>query len=486
MLGVHARLPAPAARGRCGVHKSRASHLRTRTREGRLTVEIVLIAPRQVPVRELPYRPWRRPVFPPLALLTVAALTPPGHKVSLIDEGVQGLPDDLEADLVGITAATTTAPRAYEIADALRRRGVRVVLGGIHATALPEEAAQHADAVVIGEAEGLWPQVVADAAAGELKKFYRNTGLPELAGLPAPRRDLINAKKYVLPNTAQSTRGCPFDCAYCSVTAFFGRTYRTRPVDEVMDEVLTMPPGPVAFIDDNIMGNPRYARELFARLRDAGRKWCSQASVTMLKTPDLIASAAESGCVLLFVGLETLSQQNLDAVGKHINTVEEYKRLVKVLHDHGVAIVGSFMFGLDDDDPDVFDRTVEFALDARIDASLMSILTPLPGTRLYAELERQGRIFDRDWSHYDGAHATFRPAKMTPDQLVEGLIRAVRSFYSGWSIVRRMFQPLGLSLVYWVTNLLWRRYAISWANARERLAVAEAVAGGAGTPPMST
>ncbi|MBC7288971.1 MAG: radical SAM protein, partial [Armatimonadetes bacterium] len=302
---------------------------------------------------------------------------------------------------------------------------------------------------------------------------------PALAGVPPARRDLIDRKKYILPNTAQTTRGCPFDCAYCSVTTFFGHTYRTRPVQDVVDEILQMPPGLLVLIDDNIMGNPRYARELFARLKDAKRKWFSQASVTMLRTPDLVAQAAEAGCVVLFVGLETLSERNLQAVGKRINAVEEYRKLVHLLHDHGIAMVASFMFGLDDDTPDVFDRTVEFAIDARIDAALMSILTPLPGTRLYAELEQQGRIFDRDWSHYDGAHATFRPAKMTPDQLVEGLIRAVRNFYSGWSIVKRMFQPLGLSLLYWVMNLIWRRYAINWADGRERAALAATAAEGA-------
>ena len=435
-------------------------------------MEIVLIAPRQTPASDLPYRPQRRAVFPPLGLLTVAGLTPPGHNITIIDEGITELPDDIEADLVGITGATAAAPRAYQIADQLRRRGVRVVIGGIHATACPEEAAQHADAVVIGEAEHQWPLVVRDAERGELKKFYRNDSWPELAGFPAPRRDLIDPKRYVLPNTMQTTRGCPFDCAYCSVTTFFGRTYRTRPVDEVLAEINSMPPGPLILIDDNIMGNPRYARELFARLKDAGRKWFSQASVTMLKTPDLIKKAAEAGCVVLFVGLETLSQTNLEAVGKKINVVAQYKELVKVLHDNGIAIVGSFMFGLDDDDPDVFDRTVEFAIDARIDAALMSILTPLPGTRLYAELDRQGRIFDRDWSHYDGAHATFRPAKMTAEQLVEGYVRAVRSFYSGWSIFRRMWQPMGHSLVFWVMNLIWRRFALNWARGQERILAA--------------
>ncbi len=433
-------------------------------------MEIVLIAPRQVAVEELPYRPMRRAVFPPLGLLVVASLTPPEHRVTLIDEGIEQVPEDLEADLVGITASTATAPRAYQIADNLRSRGITVVMGGIHATALPEEAAQHADAVVIGEAEELWPKVLADFQRGELKKFYRHEKLPDLSAVPPPKWELLDHTRYVLPNTTQTTRGCPFDCDYCSVTTFFGRTYRTRRVEDVVAEVAKMPPGPLAFVDDNIMGNPRYARKLFAALKDLGRNWVSQASVTMIRHLDLIKRAAQAGCRALFVGLETLSKANLRDVSKHINLTVQYKDLVKILHDHGIAIVSSFMFGLDDDDPSVFDRTVEFIIDAKIDASLMSILTPLPGTRLFERLKRQGRIFDFNWLHYDGAHVVFKPAKMTVDQLQEGYYRAYKSLYSLCSILCRAIQPMGLRRLYWFMNFLWRRYVVNWITGLERAA----------------
>jgi radical SAM superfamily enzyme YgiQ (UPF0313 family) len=429
-------------------------------------MEIVLIAPRHRAVNELPYKPLRKAIFSPLSLLTVAAVTPAPHRVRVLDEGVEGLPEDLEADLVGITATTAAAPRAYQIADQLRARGVRVVLGGLHVSMLPEEAAAHADAVVIGEGELIWPQVVADAAQGRLQKFYRSPRWPDLADLPAPRRDLIDPRRYVFANTTQTTRGCPFDCAYCSVTAFFGRTYRTRRIAEVVREVEEMPPGPVVFVDDNIMGNPGYARQLFGALRGCGRRWLSQASMTMLKTPELITAAARAGCRVLFVGLETLSQENLRGMGKRINVVRDYRELVNRLHDAGIAIMASFMFGLDDDDEGVFERTVEFARQAKIDAALLSILTPLPGTRLYAQMEQEGRLIDRRWEHYDGAHVTFRPRRMSPERLWEGLRQAYRELYSFPSVLTRALQPMGLSSVYWILNMVWRRYVYNWLEAR--------------------
>lgn len=431
-------------------------------------MDIVLIAPRHQGVETLPYRPQQRALFPPLSLLTVAALTPPGHRVSLIDEGVEPIPEDLEADLVGITATTAAAPRAYEISDRLRAKGIPTVIGGIHASTLPDEAAKHADAVVVGEAEGLWPQVVKDASLGQLRKQYRSDQLPSLEALPPPRRDLINPRKYILPNTLQTTRGCPFACEYCSVTVFFGNTYRMRPVPEILAEVKAMPRGPLLLVDDNIMGRPSYARELFAVLRETGRRWIGQASMTMMKTPELIKEAARAGCVALFVGLETLSQRNLEAMGKSINVATRYRELVKCLHDAGIGIVGSFMFGLDDDDEGVFERTVDFAQKAKIDACLFSILTPLPGTRLYERLSSEGRILDHDWSHYDGSHVIMRPQKMRPEQLQEGFFSAYKWFYSIPSIVSRAFQSMGRHPFYWYTNLVWRKYLVNWIAGMER------------------
>jgi len=427
-------------------------------------VDILLVAPRHYASANLPYRPLRRAVSPPLGLLTVAGLTPPGHNLRVLDEGVEPIPDEIEADLVGITATTCAAPRAYELADRLRSRGTPVVLGGIHASALPAEAAAHADAVVIGEAEGQWPQVVADAQAGELRKYYRQTGWPDLAQAPPPRYDLVNPRRYVVPSTAQTTRGCPFDCSYCSVTTFFGRTYRTRRIQDVVADLERMPRGPMMFVDDNIMAKPAYARELFAALRGRGLRWFSQASLTILKTPHLILEAARAGCRVLFVGLETLSQRNLEAVGKRINVTSSYHELVSRLHDNGIALIASFMFGLDADDEAVFERTVEFARHHKIDACMFSILTPLPGTRLYTKLEDEGRIVDRDWRHYDGAHVTFRPALLSPERLQEGYLQAYRDFFSVGSILGRALQPVGWRPVYWLINLIWRHYLMNWLD----------------------
>jgi len=425
-------------------------------------MQIVLIAPRHYQTEDMTYEPLRKAVSPPLSLLTVAGLTPEKHEVRLLDEGLEEVPEDLEADLVGITATTAAAPRAYEIADRLRARGIPVVLGGIHPSALPEEALEHADAVVVGEAEGQWEQLLADFEAGEMKPVYRREGWGDLESVPSPRYDLVDPRRYFLPNAAQTTRGCPFDCDYCSVTTFFGRTYRTRRIEDVRADVEKMPPGPIVFVDDNIMGKPSYSKKLFAALRELGRMWGSQASVTMLKTPELIAEAARSGCKILFVGLETLSQTNLAAVGKGFNVVGMYRELVRRLHDHGISIIASFMFGLDDDDPDVFDRTLEFVLANKIDSCMFSILTPLPGTRLFDRLHREGRILDTDWRHYDGAHVTFRPANMTPEQLLEGYHRAYAQLYSMGSILRRAMGRMGFTRSYWLLNIIWRKYVTNW------------------------
>lgn len=384
------------------------------------------------------YRPrYRKGFAPPLALMQVAALTPPEVEVAITDENVEAIPFDEPVDLVGITALTAAAPRAYQIAAEFRARGVPVVMGGIHASVVPDEALQHVDAVVIGEAEEVWPRVIEDARRGELQRVYRNDHYPSLERAPGARRDLINPRRYRVPNVMQATRGCPFDCSYCAVTSFFGRTYRCRPLDAVVNECAELRDGPVVFVDDNLVGHPPFARDLFARLKELKRIFACQASITLLRAKDLIRQAAEAGCRLVFVGLETLSAANLARVGKRINRIDTYRELVKRLHDHGIACVGSFMVGMDDDDPGVFDRTVDWAEEAGIDVGQFSLLTPFPGTRLYRELQAENRIIERDWSKYDGSHVVFRPIKLSVEELEAGLRRMYARFYSWGRIAKR-------------------------------------------------
>ncbi len=402
-------------------------------------MEICLIAPQQPKEKTRPGDAVP-PLFPPLGLMTVAALTPPEHRVHIIDEGVQELDWEMEPDLIGLTATTAHAPRAYEIADHFRAKGIPVVMGGMHASALPEEALQHVDAVVIGEAEGLWPRVLQDVAQGALQPLYRHETFPEARLIPPARRDLVDLSRYAAGNTLHASRGCPFACAFCAVSTFFGHTYRTRDLDCVLQEAASLPGEPLLFVDDNIIGQPSYARELFARLADLGKSFIAAASTTITRWPELISQAARAGCKALFVGLESVSQQRLADVGKKFNVVAKYRELIQRFHDHGISIIGSFMFGLDGDDPDVFDRTVDFAQENGVDFAQFSIATPLPGTRLYAQLQAEGRVLSRDWSLYDGSHCVFAPRGMKPDQLESGLRRAYRRFYLSGQTLKKLLR----------------------------------------------
>ena len=308
----------------------------------------------------------RKAILPPLGMALIAALTPPEVEVSLTDENVAPINFQKEVDLVGITSLTSTSQRAYKIADTFRAMGKKVVLGGIHPSILPEEASQHADAIVIGEAEGIWPGVIADFKANKLQKIYRQNIRPSLVGLPNPRRDLFAKGSYYFTNTIFTTRGCPYSCSFCTVTSFFGHTYRCRPIPEVINEIKTLNRKKLfIFLDDNIVGSPPYAKELFRALIPLKIKWVGQCSVTIAKDDELLKLAAASGCVDLFIGFESLSPSNLTAVGKKINAVDEYEAIIKKLHNAGIGVHGFFIFGLDGDDAGSFKRTVLFAQKAR-------------------------------------------------------------------------------------------------------------------------
>ena len=422
-------------------------------------MEVCLIVPESARYHHEEVR-LGRPLFPPLGLMTVAALTPDEHNVTIIDESVEAADLAMEPDLIGMTAMTAAAPRAYELADAYRARGIPVVMGGMHASALPDEALAHVDAVVVGEAEGQWPQVLADLGAGDMRRLYRSDTFPPASSIPPARRDLIDCERYAAKYVMQATRGCPFACSFCTVSTFFGRTLRTRPIEHVLAEAELVGGEPVTLIDDNIMGCPEYARELFARWADTGKSFWSQASTTMLKSPELIAKAARAGCKALFVGFESISQEQLAKVGKRFNPIEKYDELIKRLHDVGIAVVGSFMFGVDGDNEDVFARTADFAEEAEIDVGQFSILTPLPGTRLYDQLESAGRITDRDWSHYNGAHVTFEPIGMSAETLESGFHWIYERFYSLRSIVRRVGKRI--TPLVWTVNMIYNRRVAKW------------------------
>ncbi|HKB07030.1 MAG TPA: radical SAM protein [Candidatus Polarisedimenticolia bacterium] len=385
---------------------------------------------------------WRRLIqFPQLTMPLIAALTPPGHEVHHTDEIVEPVDLDRPADLAGITAPTPSALHAYALADALRRRRIPVVMGGPHATALPDEAARHADAVVVGEAEDTWPQVLEDAAAGRLRRFYRSTHRARLDGQPAPRWDLIKGRHYGKSVTI-ATRGCPHRCDYCTIPLLYGPgTMRYRPIEEVVREVASSPTRAVVFWDDNIGASPRYSKALFRALAPLGKWWTSQCTAAAARDEEFQGLAAASGCKALFMGFESISQESLDATHKGHNRVAGYGGLIRSLHRNGIAAHLGIMFGFDQDDRGIFRRTVEFLEEAAVDVATMSMVVPMPGTATFRRLQAEGRILTTDWSKYDGKkHCVFRPARMSPEELEAGTEWASRRFYSLRSIASRLWR----------------------------------------------
>lgn len=395
---------------------------------------------------------------PPLGLAMIGAVTPRDIDINLIDENISAIDFDKEIDLAGITTLTITAQRAYQIADILRTKGVKTVLGGIHASALPEEAGRHADAVVIGEAEGIWPKVIQDFKANNLQKTYRQSERPKLFNLPIPRRDLFNREGYRFGNTVSTTRGCPNACSFCSVTSFFGRTHRFRPVSEVIKEIETLNKREIlGFVDDNAFVRPAFARELMQTLGPLKKRWIAQASVSLAKDFELLRLAAASGCVALLIGFETLSPANLAALGKRVNVVDEYESVIQSIHSQGIAVHGFFILGLDGDDEDVFERTLRFAQKMRLESAQFIWPIPYPGTALCESLDKSGRIITKDWSLYE-SEVVFEPQNMSRETLKKGCFWVETEFYSLPSIWRRIGPRHRNSIPLWVVNLSMRSF----------------------------
>ena len=397
--------------------------------------------------------------FARLTLTTLAALTPPDVDVRITDENVEPIDFEEDVDLVGVTGMVMHASRAYQIALRFRQRGIPVVMGGPHASSLPFEAKEHVDAVVIGEAENVWKGLIEDLKVGSLKPFYKADAFCSMEGLPFPRLDLLRKDAYMTINCVQTTRGCPHQCDFCHVTHFFGKTYRCRSVEEVIQEVERLEGEFVVFIDDNIAGNRRYAKDLFTRLKPLKKKWASQASMTLTRDPELLKLAAESGCVSLFLGVESLSPENLKDVNKAFNRVPQFEEAMKALHDHDIMVLAGFIFGLDHDDEGVFERTLRFCERNRIELPSFFVLTPLPGTPLFQRIESEGRLLHKDWSKYNGATVVFRPKLMTEETLQAGFNWVCKEGYSWGSIFKRVFHPQQRFFTRLLSNIAYRSIA---------------------------
>jgi radical SAM superfamily enzyme YgiQ (UPF0313 family) len=417
--------------------------------------------------------------IPNLSLATVAALTPPEVHVSFSDDLINPLDlnGDLKAvDLVGISCSTKTAIRAYQISHAYRERGVPVVMGGIHPTALPDEVLEHCDAVVVGEAEESWPRLIDDFRRGNLEKIYRQEHFTPPEDIPPARREIYRAKDYFPLDSLQATRGCPHLCEFCSVRRFFGGTYRYRPLEKVIAEIRSLPRKVIMFTDDNIVGHPRYSQQLLEALIPLRKWWIGQASLAGLDDEARIKLMARSGCKGLLIGFESISEENIRASRKHQNRPADYSSIVRNLHRHGIAVWASFMFGLDHDDKGIFERTVRFAIEAKFFSVNFPILMPYPGTALYERLKKEGRLTDERWwlAEDQGARAPhFYPLGMTREELREGWKWTWREYYSYASILRRFhweFRPtLVNKAIYFPFNLIQRRFVYKKVLGGERL-----------------
>jgi radical SAM superfamily enzyme YgiQ (UPF0313 family) len=383
------------------------------------------------------WRPIKYSLFPPLGLATLAAYLREEDEVEIQDEHVEAINLNDTPDLLVIQVYITSAHRAYAIADHYRRRGVHVALGGLHVTSLPDEAASHADTIFLGPGEDTWPRFLTDFRSGCPARVYQST-LRTLAGLPPIRRDLIKRRLYLVPNSIVVSRGCPHVCDFCYKEAFFegGRSFYTQTVDAALAEIERLPGRHLYFLDDHLFGDRRFASALFDGMRGMGRLWQAAGTVNAVLAPDLLERAVDAGLRSLFVGFETLNPENLAEQRKYQNMRRDYAAAICRLHDLGVMINGSFVFGMDGDDGSVFERTVEWAIDHGIETATFHILTPYPDTALYKRISDQGRITTHDWDRYDTRHAVFRPARMSAAQLECGYHWAYREFYRWRSIFR--------------------------------------------------
>ena len=411
------------------------------------------------------WRPIKYSLFPPLGLATLAAYLTPEDEAVIVDEHVERLTLDDEPDLVVIQVYITNAYRSYAIADHYRRQGCYVALGGLHVTSLPDEALSHADSIFLGPGEETFPQFLRDFATGRPQRSY-SSSIRRLDRLPPVRRDLIKRGLYLVPNSIVVTRGCPHHCEFCYKDAFFagGKSFYTQRVDDALAEIERLPGRHLYFLDDHLLGDHKFAAALFAGMRGMGRLFQGAATVDSILRGDLIEHAAEAGLRSLFVGFESLSPANLQQSNKRQNLGQDYRAAIRRLDDLGVMINGSFVFGLDDDDPDVFRRTVDWAIDNGVTTATFHILTPYPGTPLFAKMEAAGRITTRNWNLYDTRHVVHQTRGLSAEELKAGYDWAYEEFYRWSSIVRasRNHATHKHCLKHFCYSAGWKKFEPAW------------------------
>jgi len=379
-----------------------------------------------------------------LALEQIAALTPDKHDVEIINESSKEIDFEEDYDLVGISIITSNAIRGYEIADEFKKRGATVVFGGYHPTALPLEAKQHADSVVVGEAEETWPQLLLDFENGKLKPFYHQTKPVDPELIPAAKR--INQNKSS-SSAIQATRGCPINCEFCAMHMVEGTKFRGRPIDNVIEEIKSIKSNGIFFVDASLTINTSYTKALFREMRRLNKRFSCFGNINILaKDDELLKLAAEAGCKKWFVGLESVSQETINSINKRTNKIEEYDIAIKKIKNYGMLITGLFMYGFDNDTPQVFDQTLQALYELNLDSASFSIVTPHPGTYLFNKLEKEGRILTRDWSKYNEGNVVFKPKKMSEEVLLQGVKKASMEYYSFSNSFKRCFLNKNINL----------------------------------------
>jgi radical SAM superfamily enzyme YgiQ (UPF0313 family) len=439
-------------------------------------MKLLLISPSNRPGRKV----LKAIRIPQLGLHILASLTPDDVDITVMDEQIREIDFSLDFDLVGITCMTATANRSYELAERYRRKGSKVVLGGVHPTILPEEAIRHADAVVFGEAEGCWADVVDDFRKERLQKFYRAPA-PDLSKYPAPRRGLGIDKTLFNCVGLVTTRGCPYSCEFCSVTDLYGGKIRHRPVSMVVEDIKQSGSKTFLVLDDNVAGHPEYSKQLFEALIPLGIRWVGQSSISLAKDRDILNLCRQSGCAALFFGVESVSPASLAGMKKSLKSIKETEESVKIIQDHGIAFHPSIILGFDTDTDAVFDDTLAFLARTKLPTMALNVLTPYPGTRIHRRLKEQARIISDDWSHYDHHTVVFKPKNMTPQELAEGYRYVQKEFYSFSSILRHIPSLLAVTpvdlrraLVFLLLNFAGKSVAkyidtsLDWADNREK------------------
>ena len=430
---------------------------------------------------------FNRALYSPLAgLLAVSALIPRDeYEIVLTDENIESIDFDLKCDLVGISAMTSYVKRGYQIADIFRRKGVPVVMGGIHPSFMPTEALEHADAVVVGEAELVMSKVLEDLKQGNLKGIYNTSKLHPMSGMPLPRYDLLKSNRYVNKTFIQTSRGCHHACSFCAEHLMYGLRFRHRPVDEVIKEIEESGERTIALNDADFFGSPKRAAQLMRALKGRGIRWQAGVNSYNALNDELLALAAESGCYMLSIGFESISLKTLKNIHKYQNRPATFLTLVEKIHKYGILVFGLFMFGFDQDDASVFEETAKFNIDANYDVCAYSVLTPYPGTIVWYEMLKQKRVVSFDWDKYDQGHIVYRPTNLTPQHLREGHMLAYKRFYNWHSIMRRFPINSSRSKLYWaIYNLFFRKGEVIGRSIQDAIAKPTGVPRHLAQPPI--